>query len=364
MTESIVRRVTWRGADVARVLTLIALFVFAWQFFWKVYTAILLGLLAVLIAIVIHQPARLLARWVPFRVSFALTVLLFIGSIVGLAVAIVPQLINQAAQLAAELPATLQSVAQWLETRTGQPSGGALAERINAQASEFAGRVVSMSFNVLAALLGAFAIIVLAIFFAAQPQVYRDLLMRIAPAARRSDWARVYDEAGRSLRAWVIGKALTMALVGVVTYFGLLALGVPGALALAVFAAVMEFVPNFGPTIAAIPAMIAGFAVSPATALYVGVFYFLLQQVQNAITVPLVEQRAVNIPPAVLILWQLMLTIGFGFLALFVATPLLAVITVAVRILYVEPTEEREQWDRREPLSAPETETALPVHPS
>nr|MDQ3309943.1 hypothetical protein [Gemmatimonadota bacterium] len=57
---------------------------------------------------------------------------------------------------------------------------------------------------------------------------------------------------------------------------------------------------------------------------------------------------AVNIPPAALLAWQLMLTIGFGFLALFVATPLLAVLTVAVRILYLEPSEERQAWDRRE----------------
>lgn len=361
MAESIVRRVTWRGEDVARVLSLVALFVFAWQFFWRVYTAILLGLLAVLIAIVIHQPAKKLSRWLPFRLSFPLMVLLFVGSIVGLAVVLVPQLISQVGQLAAQLPATLDSVAAWLESKTGQPRGGPLSERINAQASGFAGRVVSMSFNVLSALLGSFAIVVLAIFLAAQPSLYRDLILRMAPAARRDAWTRVYDESGRSLRAWVMGKALTMLLVGIVTYVGLVLLKVPGALALAVFAALMEFVPNFGPTIAAIPAMIAGFSVSPPTALYIAVFYFLLQQVQNAITVPLIEQKAVNIPPAVLLIWQLMLTVGFGILALFVATPLLAVISVAVRILYLEPTEEREHWNRREQTAGPDTQPVLPL---
>jgi predicted PurR-regulated permease PerM len=178
--------------------------------------------------------------------------------------------------------------------------------------------------------------------------MYRDLVLSLVPEDRRARWARLLDEAGRNLRAWVIGKACTMLAIGVATYLGLTFLGVPGALALAAFAALMEFIPNFGPTIAAIPAMIAGFAVSPATAVYVAVFYFALQQVQNAITVPLVERRAVNIPPAALLVWQLMLAFGFGVVALFVATPLLAVLVVAVRILYVEPSEDLQRWDRRE----------------
>lgn len=348
MADGVVRRITWRTSDVVRVLSLVVLFLFAWQFFWKVYNAILLGFLAILIAIVIHQPARKLARWIPFGVSFPLVVLLFLASLLGLAVALVPQLVEQVTQLAVQLPAALDNVTTWLEAKTNKPSGGLVSERINAQVSEFAGRVVSMSFNVLAALLGLFAVIVLAIFLAAQPELYRDMLLRIAPANRRDDWARVYDDAGRNLRAWVVGKALTMVAVGIATWIGLMLFKIPGALALGTLAAVMEFVPNFGPTIAAIPAVIAAFAISPTTALYVAVFYFILQQIQSAVTVPLVERRAVNIPPAALLAWQLMLTIGFGFLALFVATPLLAVITVALRIMYIEPAEEREAWDRRE----------------
>jgi predicted PurR-regulated permease PerM len=205
-----------------------------------------------------------------------------------------------------------------------------------------------MSFNVLAALLGSFAVLVLAIFLAAQPALYRDMFLRLVSPASKEAWERVYDEAGRNLRAWVIGKAITMVAVGIATWIGLMLFGIPGALALGTLAAVLEFIPNFGPTIAAIPAVIAGFAISPITALYVALFYFVLQQIQSAITVPLVERRAVNIPPAALLAWQLMLTIGFGFLALFVATPLLAVLTVAVRILYLEPSEERQAWDRRE----------------
>jgi predicted PurR-regulated permease PerM len=348
MPDSSVRRITWRSADIVQVFGIAVLFLFAWRFFWMVHTALFVALLAVLIAIILHVPARFLARWIPFRFTFPLVLVVFVGGIVLLLVKMIPQLVTQGTELATRLPDTLDQAAKWYEARTGQAPSPEMAQTVNRQLSQFAARFLPLAFNAITTLLGSFAIIVLAAFLAAQPEVYRRLLLRAAPPESRGRWARVYDDAGTNLRAWVIGKAFTMLGIGVVTYIGLSLLGVPGALALAVFAALMEFIPNFGPTLAAIPAMAAGFTVSPATTVYVAIFYFLLQQVQNALTVPLVERRAVNIPPAVLLVWQLMLTVGFGVMALFVATPLLAVLVVVVRVFYLEPMEERHQWNRRE----------------
>jgi predicted PurR-regulated permease PerM len=348
MTDGVVRRITWRSSDVARVLTLGLLFLFLWKFFWMVYSTLFLALLAVLIAIVIHLPARRLSRWMPWRVAFPLVVVLFVGGIVSLMFVVIPQLVQQATQLATQLPGVLDGVADWYRSKTGAPMDAETARSLSSQAAEFIGRFVPLAYNAIGAALGSFAILVLAVFLAAEPRIYRDMLLSLTPRESRHRWERAYDEAGLSLRAWVIGKAATMLLVGLATWVGLSLFGVPGALALAAFAALMEFIPNFGPTIAAAPAVAAGFAISPNTALGVAVFYFVLQQVQNAITVPLVERKAVNIPPAALLLWQLMLAVGFGVLALFVATPLLAVLVVAVRVLYVEPGEERLAWDRRD----------------
>jgi predicted PurR-regulated permease PerM len=361
MPDGVVRRVTFRSADVGRVLGLGFLFLFLWKFFWLVHSALFVALLAVLIAIVLHVPAKKLSRWIPFRVAFAIVLVLFVGCLIGLLVAIIPQLVTQGTQLATQLPSTIDSVGEWLRSKTGRASGSDIPAMLRRQAGEFMERFVPVAFNLLGTLLGSFAIITLAAFMAAEPATYRALVLSVIPPERRDTWARLYDEAGRSLRAWVIGKALTMLFIGVVTYFGLTLLGVPGALALAAFAALMEFIPNFGPTIAAIPAMLAAFSVRPVLALYVAIFYFLLQQVQNALTVPLVERKAVNIPPAALLIWQLMLAFGFGIMALFVATPLLAVLVVAVRILWVEPSQDLQRWDRREG-EAPETAAQI-AHP-
>lgn len=354
MAEAEVRRIIWRSADVARVFAMGMVFFFLWRFFWLVHSALFIVMLAILIAIVIHAPAKLLTRLgVPFSVALPLMVIVFVGSLVGLMVKMVPEMMAQVRLLSTSLPETLDSFQVWFRQQTGQGPESQLSRSLSEQVSGFISRFVPLAFNLISTLLGSFAIVVLATFFAAQPGVYRDLLLRFTPLDTRDRWMQAYEEAGSNLRRWTLGKAITMLGIGVVTYIGLTVLGVPGALALAAFAALMEFIPNFGPTIAAAPAMVAAFAVSPRMALYVAAFYFLLQQVQNAITVPLVERRAVNIPPAMLLVWQLMLAVGFGILALFVATPLLAILVVAVRILYLEPAEERQTWNRREGETVP-----------
>lgn len=343
----------------ARVLTLALLFFFLWTFFWKVYTAIFLGLISLLLAIILHAPAKFLSRWMSFRIAFALTVLVFLASLAGLLVVLIPQILEQVGQLARQLPSALDSIRAWIEVRTGATRDGEMLRGVEEQFSEFLGRFVPLAFNMISALLGSFAVLILAIFMAVEPEIYRALFLRLVPPQSRERAARIYDEAGRSLRNWVIGKAFTMIAVGILTYIGLTLFGIPGAIALAALAALLEFIPNFGPTLAATPAVIAAFAISPMTALYVAIFYFVLQQIQSAVTVPLVERRAVDIPPAALLIWQLMLAVGFGILWLFVATPLLAIIAVIGRISYVEPVEERFAYDRRDsglPDLAPEAE--------
>lgn len=367
MADAEVRRIIWRSADVARVFVMGMIFLFLWRFFWMVHSALFIVMLAILIAIVIHAPARRLARMgIPFRLALPLMVIVFVGSLVGLMVAMVPEMMAQVRLLATQLPETLDQAQVWFRQQTGQGPESQLERSLSAQVSGFISRFVPLAFNMITTLLGSFAIIVLATFFAAQPNVYRDLLLRFTPLETRDRWAQVYQEAGTNLRRWTLGKAVTMLGIGVVTYIGLSLFKIPGALALAAFAALMEFIPNFGPTIAAAPAVVAAFAISPRTALYVAAFYFLLQQVQNAITVPLVERKAVSIPPAMLLVWQLMLAVGFGIMALFVATPLLAVISVAVRILYLEPAEERQTWNRREgeAVPAPAAEPQPPHTPA
>jgi predicted PurR-regulated permease PerM len=187
MPDSVVRRVTWRTADVAQVLLLGLLFLFLWRFFWMVYTAIFIAMIAILLAIVLHAPARLLSRWMPYEVGFGLVVAAFLASLVGLMVAIIPQIVEQMSQLAIQLPNALNEAGAWLAERTEIARDPEVIQSVNQQLAEFVGRFVPLAFNIISVAIGSFAVIILAIFLAYQPDVYRSLIIRIAPPPKPSE---------------------------------------------------------------------------------------------------------------------------------------------------------------------------------
>jgi predicted PurR-regulated permease PerM len=131
-----------------------------------------------------------------------------------------------------------------------------------------------------------------------------------------------------------------MAVVGVATTAGLWLLGVPFALALGVVAFVLDFVPYIGPILSAVPAILVAMTLGPMEALYVGLLYFGVQSLESYLLTPLVQQRAVQLPPALTILSQVLLGLLLGGFGLALATPLTAVGVVLVRELYVEDVLE------------------------
>jgi predicted PurR-regulated permease PerM len=98
----------------------------------------------------------------------------------------------------------------------------------------------------------------------------------------------------------------------------------------------MEFVPYIGPFLAAIPAVMVGFAESSQLALYVALLFVGVQLIESYVLAPLVQQRAVHLPPAAILFAQVLMGAIVGALGVAVATPLAAAVMVAVGMLYVE----------------------------
>jgi predicted PurR-regulated permease PerM len=134
-----------------------------------------------------------------------------------------------------------------------------------------------------------------------------------------------------------------MTVIGVLTFIGLQVLGVQLALTLAILAGLLNFIPNFGPILAAVPALIIAIAphdqqvdLNYQTALYVAVLYMAVQAAEGSVITPLIQQRAVALPPALIVVFQVLLAVQVGPLGLILATPVLAAILVAVKMLYIE----------------------------
>ena len=125
-----------------------------------------------------------------------------------------------------------------------------------------------------------------------------------------------------------------MATIGALTYFGLLILGAPIPFALALFAGICGFLPYLGPIIGAVPMVLVAGGESLTLALWVLGLYVIVQFIESYLLTPLIQARAVFLPPAVVILSQLVLGALFGILGLALATPLAAAATVPLRAMF------------------------------
>ena len=159
--------------------------------------------------------------------------------------------------------------------------------------------------------------------------------MHLVPKPRRLRAGEVLDSMNTALRRWLFARAILMLLVGTVFGVGLWILGVPLALPLGLIAGILEFVPYIGPISAMFPALAVALMEGPRQALYVGALYVVTQLIESYIGEPLIEGKTLSLPPALIILFQVICGLWLGVLGIVIATPLLLLFMVAVQMLYV-----------------------------
>jgi predicted PurR-regulated permease PerM len=190
-------------------------------------------------------------------------------------------------------------------------------------------------------IVGAFLIFITGIYLVAEPGRYLRGLVSLVPPEGRERFRRALNAVGSDLRGWILGTAINMVIIGVLTTIGLLFLGVPAALVLGLIALILEFIPFYGPILSALPAIAVALLTSPTLALWVALLYLGIQQSEGHLISPLVMRGVVRLPPALTVLIGAFMAILFGFLGLILAVPSLATALVLFRRLYVKPLNAR-----------------------
>ncbi|EFI50232.1 MAG: AI-2E family transporter [Bradyrhizobiaceae bacterium] len=219
------------------------------------------------------------------------------------------------------------------------PSAGALASG--------GGAIVSQTLKLILGTVGAvgnfFIVLFLGLAFAAQPGVYRKGLIAMSPRAIRPQIETVIDRIGSTLERWLIAQMITMTVVFVVTWLGLLVVGIPGAFILGVQAGLLTFIPTVGALLGGLIIVLASIssgwvAIGSAFVLLLGV-----HALESYILTPIIQREAIDIPPATLFAFQILLGVVFGVWGLALALPVMAVVKVILVYL-------RE--DRPKPIEA------------
>jgi predicted PurR-regulated permease PerM len=311
---------------------------------WYAVDALLLAFAGVLMAILLRAPADWLARRTRLSEGWALAVVLgvLLLLLVGLGVAVAPQVVQQMQQLQERLPEAVAEIQEWLEQyawgRWLMQTVPAMGDFQNEGFGELFRQATGLAYTAVQVFFGVLILLFITLYLAIHPRLYTNGLLHLVPKAERARTAEVLGATGHTLRWWLIGTLIRMAAVGVMTFVGLWLLGVPLALLLAVVAFLLDFVPYFGPIVAAVPAVLVAFIEGPQQAFYVLLLYIVVQQVESLIISPVVYHRTIYLPPVITILAQVLLFAMVGALGVILATPLTAVVLVVVKMLYVEQT--------------------------
>ena len=301
--------------------------------------------LRLLAALLIALPLRAGAEWLhrrtglPTGLALVLLALLVLGLLGGMGWLFSATLSEQLSGLQQQLPQALQdaqarvSGTQWGKWLAGENFD---LRKLMGGTSEWLGRATGIFSTTVSILADGYVILFLAVFLVIQPQTYRAGLVMLVPKAGRARANEVCDKLSDTLVKWVLGRLVSMAVVGVLTVVGLRFLGMPRAGVLGLFAGLITFIPNIGPVVSMVPALLlAFFNGGPHMALYVLLLYLGTQTLESAAVSPVLQQRLISLPPALILVGQLIIGSFTGLLGLTLATPIIAIITVLVKMLYV-----------------------------
>lgn len=322
---------------------------------WQLVDVLLLLFACALVSLILLTITNALRRRtrLPFAVALGLTVFAILALLAGAITFFGTTIQSEFAELASRLPAAWAGVQEKMRTST---VGAALLVR--AQALAPSGQaIVNAATSTLTAVGGALSglaiVLVGGLYLAAQPTLYSGGLLRMIPAPARSRSAETLDAIAVSLRNWLKGQALGMVFVGIGTGLGLWLVGVPAAWAIGLVAGLAEFVPYAGILLAGIPAVVLGFGQGTSTGLWTIAVLVAVQQVQGNLVMPLLQNKMVDLPPAVTIFGIIAAGILFGVAGVLLATPLTIVVLVLVRRLYLGEDKQEVLESGDEPTVPP-----------
>jgi predicted PurR-regulated permease PerM len=310
---------------------------------WFAIDVVLLAFAGILFAIFLRSINDILKKLIPMPDHLSISIVLVFIALLSILtiVAIVPIVSEQIAKLAEEIPDAWRRLLIFLNRFLNlQPIFSVYQEIDIEKLFRSENGIIVQVTNVLSTTFGFFGsifiFIIIGIFLACSPDVYEQGFLKLIPKNKREKAQEVLALVTITLRWWLIGKFFSMSIVGVSTSIGLWLLDIPMAFTLGLFAAILTFIPNIGPIISIIPAILIAIIQSPISAVYVIILYAVIQFLESYIITPLIMNKTISEPPALIICIQLIMAILIGALGLALAAPFLVVLSVIIKTLYME----------------------------
>lgn len=320
------RALVWAG-----VIGLVALAVYISQSLLVIFGALVF-------ASMIDGGARLLGRWLKIGRSWrvAIVLLLCIGFIGWLGYFAGSQISRQAAEFPQIVNEQVARLLAYLEAQ-GFAIGTSEVKSIVGGAVSGVGTVTKAIGGIFGGLTTLLLILIIGIYLAIDPNLYERGVAWVVPENRRNAFYDTINHMAYTMRRLMAGRLVGMIAEGIFTW-ALLAHGgslvgigpVPMAALLGLLTGMLAFIPNIGAILSGALMVLVGFSGGTEMGLYTIFVYFLVQNFDGYILIPLIAKKTVDLAPALVLGAQLIFGVLFGLLGLALADPMLAMIKVAL----------------------------------
>jgi predicted PurR-regulated permease PerM len=344
---------------------------------WQIRGILLLALLSIILVIMFLIPVSFLVRrGIPRSWSIGISLASILLILTLLTIVALPTLVEQftvlatqnipqgaerlitawqSGELVAQYP-FLENVRPLVDDFFNQTS----LQEIGGQIANFVGQVgeqVQTLFSGVANVVFSLLIVLfLTGYLLASPETYLEGMIKLFPLWYRQRARAILNRMGFMLRKWLEATLLSMVFVGIVTWIGLVLVGLEQAAALGVLAGLFSFIPNFGPLMALVPAFAVALVQAPQNIGWIILIIYGTSFLQSQIVSPLLVAESLNLPPVLVLLGQIVAGLFFGFMGIMLAVPLIAIVMVLVQEVYIHDI----LGDYPKDQSATENNTLMP----
>lgn len=299
-----------------------------------------------IIAWLLNPLIKKISKKLPRVLSVILVYLAILAIIGGALAVVIPNLATEIKDLVTQIPSSINDIENFISNAgnklsslgiNGDDTKKEIFSSLASLGTSISNNLATYILNTGKGIINVFAIlglsIIIAIYLSIDFDKIRGRVKKILPKKWQNNYMDLTERFDNTLRRYVSGVLLIMFLVFITQSIGFAIVGLPAPLIFALFCAITDVIPYFGPYIGGIPAVIVGFTISPLVGIWAIVAILIVQNLENHFYQPLIMGHTMELHPVAIILGLLLFGHYFGLIGMIFATPIIACIKILVEFI-------------------------------
>ncbi|MEK9129915.1 MAG: AI-2E family transporter [Patescibacteria group bacterium] len=279
------------------------------------------------------------SKKIPRIISISLIYIIVLGILSLVIILIVPVFINQINQIIETFPQWKGKVSEIFNTiqqSTQMENFSATSKKFllqdwNENLSQIGQNVFFKIVDIFGGAITFISVLIIVFYLLLEVKAIKKIIRDVIPEKFHSFIIQFFSQAQNKISLWSRGQLILCLAIGILSYIGLLILGVKYALLLALIAGICECIPYLGPILGSIPAIFLAFTQSPLTALLVIILYVIIQQLENHLLVPKIMGNVVGLNPVLVIIVVLVGGKLYGPVGMLLAIPIATTLFILIK---------------------------------